>query len=108
MSVNQLSGGAIVINSLGNETEKIPEGPYFLSASGGIHRALRLFSDVQVAFSESIYADTSGDHPVLPANIPGGGLAIAVPSRLYYKATPQKPLAVGASSVDGGEILQRF
>ncbi|KAF6793735.1 glutamyl-tRNA(Gln) amidotransferase [Colletotrichum sojae] len=93
ISLNQLSGGAIVINSLENETEKIPEGPYFLSASGGIHRTLRLFSDSQAAFSESVYVDTSGGHSVLPANLPGGGLAIAVPSRLYYKATPQKPLA---------------
>ncbi|KAI8169014.1 Amidase 1 [Colletotrichum sp. SAR 10_70] len=47
----------------------------------------------RAAFSETIYTDVTGNHSVLPAGVPGGGLAIAVPSRLYYKATPEKPLA---------------
>ncbi|KAJ0367082.1 hypothetical protein COL26b_011437 [Colletotrichum chrysophilum] len=45
------------------------------------------------AFSETIYTNVNGKHSVLPAGLPGGGPAIAVPSRLYYKATPEKPLA---------------
>ncbi|KAI8277709.1 hypothetical protein K4K60_006766 [Colletotrichum sp. SAR11_57] len=45
------------------------------------------------AFSETIYTNVNGNHSVLPAGLPGGGPAIAVPSRLYYKATPEKPLA---------------
>ncbi|KAI8248040.1 Amidase 1 [Colletotrichum sp. SAR 10_77] len=45
------------------------------------------------AFSETIYTNVNGNHSVLPAGLPGGGPAIAVPSRLYYRTTPEKPLA---------------
>ncbi|KAG9195580.1 hypothetical protein G6011_00701 [Alternaria panax] len=73
--------------------ESLPEGPYFLSSQGSIHRAYRLFSDHQEAFIESVYTDPAGKHSVLPAHIAGHGLTIAVPSRLYYRPTATKPLA---------------
>lgn len=60
---------------------------------GTVHKAFRLYPDSQAAFSETIYTNVNGNHSVLPAGLPGGGPAIAVPSRLYYKATPGKPLA---------------
>lgn len=74
-------------------TTKIEKGPYFLSILGNIHRAYRLYSDFQQAFTESVYADPDGSHSVLPANLPGQSLALAVPSRLYYEKTLAKPLA---------------
>ncbi|KAH7113624.1 glutamyl-tRNA amidotransferase [Dactylonectria macrodidyma] len=77
-----------------NSTEdKVPKGPYFLSLQGNLHRAYRLFSDFQQTFTESVYAHPDGNHSVLPANVAGQSLAIAVPSRLYYERTPDKPLA---------------
>ncbi|KAJ3958254.1 hypothetical protein N0V92_005181 [Colletotrichum tropicale] len=93
VSVKQEDGWTIVIDQLRNETQRIAEGPYFLSLEGTAHRVFRLYSDSQAAFSETIYTDVNGNHSVLPAGLPGGGPAIAVPSRLYYKATPEKPLA---------------
>ncbi|KAJ0356639.1 hypothetical protein COL154_010935 [Colletotrichum chrysophilum] len=93
VSVKQEDGWTIVIDQLRNETQRIAEGPYFLSLKGTTHRVSRLYSDSQAAFSETIYTNVNGKHSVLPAGLPGGGPAIAVPSRLYYKATPEKPLA---------------
>jgi hypothetical protein len=59
----------------------------------GLHRAYRLYPDHQIAFTESIYTNSKGEHSVLPANLPDQSLPIAVPSRLYYKKTAEKPLA---------------
>ncbi|EMD91554.1 hypothetical protein COCC4DRAFT_57421 [Bipolaris maydis ATCC 48331] len=96
------NSGADSMQSWGNKTvlfapkkmnEIIPRGPYFLSSQGNIHRAYRLYSDHQEAFTESVYTNSSGKHSVLPAHIPGNSLTIAVPSRLYYKRTPTAPLA---------------
>ncbi|KAL3302174.1 Glutamyl-tRNA(Gln) amidotransferase [Colletotrichum asianum] len=93
VSVKQEDGWTIVIDQLRNETQRIAEGPYFLSLEGTVHRVFRLYSDSQAAFSETIYTDVNGKHSVLPAGLPGEGPAIAVPSRLYYKPTLEKPLA---------------
>lgn len=73
--------------------ESFPQGPYFVSSRGGVHQAYRLFSDNQEAFIESVYTNPAGKHFVLPAHVAGHGLAIAVPSRLYYTRTATKPLA---------------
>lgn len=90
----RLGGNRTILTEIiGSRTEKIPEGPYFLSFQGSIHRAFRLYSDHQEAFSESTYAKTNGKHNVLPARIPGGSLTVAVPSRLYYQSTPEQPLS---------------
>ncbi|KAF4455337.1 glutamyl-tRNA amidotransferase [Fusarium albosuccineum] len=85
-------GKQTVLFETTNSTGKVPRGPYFLSP-WGLHRAYRLHSDFQQAFTESVYANAAGNHSVLPANVPGQSLAIAVPSRLYFERTPEKPLA---------------
>jgi len=82
-----------VISSRDFESSPIPNGPYFISSTGSLYQAYRLYSDVQGAFSETVYSDPDGAFSVLPANIPGQSLAIAVPSRLYYTKTTEKPLA---------------
>merc|ERR1711939_617752 len=71
----------------------IPPGPYFMSSSGAIYQAWRLYSDVQGAFSETLVPASDGSFSVLPANMAGQSLAVAVPSRLYFTKTPEKPLA---------------
>ncbi|PHH66621.1 hypothetical protein CDD81_6458 [Ophiocordyceps australis] len=91
--------GAINAASFGNVTvisspnTNIANGPYFASAKGLVHKAYRLYADVQGAFTETSVPRADGSHTVLPANVPGQSLAIAVPSRLYYSKTPQQPLA---------------
>ncbi|KAF2091894.1 glutamyl-tRNA amidotransferase [Saccharata proteae CBS 121410] len=70
----------------------IPPGPYFVSPSGAIHQAWRLYSDTQGAFTETTIPNPDGTFSVLPANVPGQALAVAVPSRLYYPRSEKKPL----------------
>ncbi|KDB21384.1 hypothetical protein H109_06682 [Trichophyton interdigitale MR816] len=76
-----------------NETTALPDGPYVVSALGCLHRVYRLYADIQGAFSETTTTNADGSFSVLPANVPGQSLAVAVPSRLYYRQTAQKPLA---------------
>lgn len=71
----------------------IPSGPYFLSSSGAVYQAWRLYSDLVDAFSETLFPAADGTFSILPANIAGQALAVAVPSRLYYTKTAEKPLA---------------
>lgn len=71
----------------------IPSGPYFVSATGAVYEAWKLYSDTQGAFLETAIGNDDGTYSVLPANVPGQNLAVAVPSRLYYTQTADKPLA---------------
>jgi Asp-tRNA(Asn)/Glu-tRNA(Gln) amidotransferase A subunit family amidase len=71
----------------------IPNGPYFLTSSGAVHQAWRLYSDFADTFSETLFSAADGTFHTLPANLPGQALAVAVPSRLYYTKTADKPLA---------------
>ncbi|KAK5175579.1 uncharacterized protein LTR77_000718 [Saxophila tyrrhenica] len=71
----------------------IPEGPYFLSSSGEVYEAWRLYTDFAGAFTETLVGANGDTFGVLPANIAGQQLAVAVPSRLYYTKTAEKPLA---------------
>ena len=77
----------------GSGASQLPAGPYFISTTGSVHEAWRLYSDFQGAFTETIVPDTAGSYTVLPANVPGQSLAVAVPSRLYYVKTVAQPLA---------------
>jgi Asp-tRNA(Asn)/Glu-tRNA(Gln) amidotransferase A subunit family amidase len=79
-------------NSVSSDAS-IPSGPYFVSSSGAVHQAWRLYSDVIDAFTETLFPRADGSFIVLPANVPGQKRAIAVPSRLYYTKTADKPLA---------------
>ncbi|KAI9663804.1 MAG: hypothetical protein M1821_007294 [Bathelium mastoideum] len=76
-----------------NGASSLPAGPYFISTTGSVYQAWRLYSDFQGAFTETLVPDTNGSYSVLPANVPGQSLAVAVPSRLYYAPTTAKPLA---------------
>ena len=84
--------GAVYCSYVTNATA-IPQGPYFLSSSGVIYEAWRLYSDFQGAFLETLFPASEGTFSVLPANVPGQALAVAVPSRLYYTKTAKKLLA---------------
>jgi hypothetical protein len=78
---------------LSGSSKQLPPGPYFVNAAGQIYEAWRLYSDVQGAFTESAIANGDGSYSVLPAGTVGQKQAIAVPSRLYYTKTAEKPLA---------------
>jgi hypothetical protein len=77
----------------GTASSTLSPGPYFINAAGHVFQAWRLYSDVQGAFTESVTANGDGSYSVLPAGTMGQKLAIAVPSRLYYTKTAEKPLA---------------
>ncbi|RYO19300.1 hypothetical protein AA0111_g10452 [Alternaria arborescens] len=77
----------------GTSSKALAPGPYFINAAGHVYEAWRLFSDVQGAFTESAIANGDGSYSVLPAGTVGQKHAIAVPSRLYYTKTAEKPLA---------------
>ncbi|KAH6633250.1 glutamyl-tRNA amidotransferase [Boeremia exigua] len=68
-------------------------GPYFINAAGQVYEAWRLYSDVTGAFTETAIANGDGSYSVLPAGTLGQKLAVAVPSRLYFEKTAEKPLA---------------
>lgn len=73
----------------------LPKGPYFVSAyTGDVYEAYRLYDDNNLAFVQGIISDGKGAYMSLPA-ITENVMAksIAVPSRLYYKATKDQPLA---------------
>ena len=72
----------------------LPPGPYFISSSGAVYEAHRLYTDLGGAFTQPLISDTDGAYSALPAAVPGiQQPAVAVPSRLHYKATAEKPLA---------------
>lgn len=85
------SSGTTVITSYGGD---LPSGPYFVDgSSGAVYQAYRLYSDTIGAFTETAIGNGDGTYSVLPANIPGQHLAVAVPSRSYFTKTAAKPLA---------------
>ncbi|KAL4863997.1 hypothetical protein BDV12DRAFT_206061 [Aspergillus spectabilis] len=75
--------------------EELPNGPYFASTkTGDIFKALRLYEDTQYAFLEPAVSDEEGGYRALSVTSESIlGRSIAVPSRLYYTVTPEKPLA---------------
>ncbi|KAF4466356.1 Glutamyl-tRNA(Gln) amidotransferase subunit A [Fusarium albosuccineum] len=75
--------------------ESAAPGPYFVqTATGDVFQAYRLYPDTNQAFIQSSYQDPDGTHhPLRAASFSAGGLTVAVPSRLYYTPTKDKPLA---------------
>ncbi|KAJ5333569.1 Amidase [Penicillium brevicompactum] len=74
----------------------LPDGPYFATRYG-LHRAWRLYDDFTNSFTlASVPSDESPD-VYEPLAAKGGsqlgGISVAVPSRLFYTPTPEKPLA---------------
>jgi Asp-tRNA(Asn)/Glu-tRNA(Gln) amidotransferase A subunit family amidase len=76
-------------------SKALPDGPYFLSPStGNIFRAYRMYPDDNLAFIQGTLSDENNGFLALPAvteNVMAK--SIAVPSRLYYIAIPDQPLA---------------
>ena len=77
------------------DSPTIPSGPYFLeAATGSVYMAYRLYSDFAGAFSQPLIQTPAGGFAFLSAQTVGSAsLTIGVPSRLYYTATAEKPLA---------------
>ncbi|KAJ8129848.1 hypothetical protein O1611_g3785 [Lasiodiplodia mahajangana] len=78
--------------------QNIPDGPYFLSEGCRLSQAWRLYPDTHDSFTTGfIPLETSeeGKESFKPLNILLKSLwkAVAVPSRLYNKKSPSKPLA---------------
>ncbi|CAE6996652.1 hypothetical protein P3342_000419 [Pyrenophora teres f. teres] len=90
-SSKSLNSSATVLSGI--SSQKLAPGPYFINAVGNVYEAWRLYSDVQGAFTESAIGNGDGSYSVLPAGTAGQKQAIAVPSRLYFTKTAEKPLA---------------
>ena len=59
-----------------------------------MYEAYRLYTDFGGAFTQPLLPDGNGGYGALPAAVPGiQQPAVAVPSRLYYTTTADKPLA---------------
>ena len=78
----------------GNASD-IPPGPYLISPSGELYQPWRLYTDTQGAFTQPLIPSAAeGVFAALPATVPGiDSPGVAVPSRLYYTKTLEKPLA---------------
>ncbi|KAL8835927.1 MAG: hypothetical protein Q9176_006611 [Flavoplaca citrina] len=74
----------------------IPQGPYFISATGDLYQPYRLYPDTEGAFTQPMgpFDATTSTFAALPATVPGiASPGVAVPSRLYYTKTASQPLA---------------
>ncbi|KAF2130417.1 amidase signature enzyme [Dothidotthia symphoricarpi CBS 119687] len=89
---NQPANSSVTVLT-GTTSSELNPGPYFINAAGNVYEAWRLYSDKQGAFFESVIASDGDSYSVLPASTVGQKLAIAVPSRLYFTKTTEKPLA---------------
>ena len=86
--------GTSIVNSYNGTSAAIANGPYFVSITGALYQAYLLYSDFAGAFTQPLIPSTNGTYSALPAAIPGiQAPAVAVPSRLYFTATPETPLA---------------
>ena len=78
-------------------SSKIPSGPYFISQDGALHQPYRLYGDISDSFTQPLISDNAiagESYAPLPATFPGiDSQGVAVPSRLYYTRTAEKPLA---------------
>lgn len=75
-----------------------PPGPYFVSLDGEIYQPYRLYSDIEGSFTQPIIPAAvpaaGGSYEALSATVTGiASPGIAVPSRLYFTKTAEKPLA---------------
>lgn len=48
-------------------SDDIPQGPYFMSTTGSLYQAFRLYPDHQLAFTEAAISDGNGGFKPLPA-----------------------------------------
>lgn len=90
-----LRNSTVSLTTISSSTN-IPQGPYFISPTGDLYQAFRLYADTEGAFTQPMgpFDSTLGTYPALPATVPGINTpGVAVPSRLYYTRTASKPLA---------------
>ncbi len=90
---NQTSTVSVLHSS---SSAPIPPGPYFLTSQGALYQPYRLYADISGAFTQPLIPapGTPGVFSALPATVPGiDSPGVAVPSRLYYTKTAEKPLA---------------
>ncbi|KAM3497218.1 hypothetical protein MY10362_009422 [Beauveria mimosiformis] len=89
----QLLNVTATVESL--DDTSVPSGPYFVNVqTGQAHRALLLYDDFANSFTGSLLQNPDGSVQTLSAQIRTAmTLTIGVPSRLYYTATPARPLA---------------
>ncbi|TQS33310.1 hypothetical protein Golomagni_06350, partial [Golovinomyces magnicellulatus] len=84
---------AVLVHSL--EGAKLASGPYFVnSKTGNAHRVFRLYDDYAQSFTQSVIQQEDGSFEQLRGRV--GTLdtpTVAVPSRLYYTKTKERPLA---------------
>jgi hypothetical protein len=76
-------------------SKPLPNGPYFVSArTGQVFQAYRLYPDENLAFTQPSVSDHNGGHfPLTAVTENLMTRSVAVPSRLYYTATKEQPLA---------------
>lgn len=74
---------------------QVPSGPYFFDPStGNAYPAFRLYDDFAGAFTQSLLQRPDGRFQTMSAQVPSSAsLTIAVPSRLHFTPTKEKPLA---------------
>ncbi|KAI0337273.1 amidase signature enzyme [Trametopsis cervina] len=85
----------VISSSVVPVTKAIPNGPYLVDPpTGNIYEAWRLYSDTNGACLYGTIPDGKGGYKQLPAHIDGdASQSVAVPSRLYFTPSTQKPLA---------------
>lgn len=91
------SNQSSTVSQLSTSTSaSIPPGPYFITSEGALYQPWRLYADIAGAFTQPLIPapGTPGVFSALPATVPGiDSPGVAVPSRLYYTRTAEKPLA---------------
>lgn len=72
-----------------------PDGPYFLSSGNLLSQAWRVYPDTHDSFTTAVVPSDKDPYHFKPLNsfLSGIWTSVAVPSRLYSKMTPLKPLA---------------
>ncbi|EKM49672.1 uncharacterized protein PHACADRAFT_214195 [Phanerochaete carnosa HHB-10118-sp] len=95
-SLSPGNGTEIILSSSDTPlSASIPPGPYIVNTvTGNVFEAWRLYSDENQAFLYGTVPDGEGGFTELDANIDGAAtVSVAVPSRLYFTPTAEKPLA---------------
>lgn len=97
-SATLLGAVASISSTRSSPGSKFPPGPYFVSRTGDVYQPWRLYGDISEAFTQPLtpaaVAVEGGSYVPLPATVPGiDSPGVAVPSRLYYTKTAEKPLA---------------
>jgi len=76
----------------------LSSGPYFAKITGNhvtLHEAWRLYSDTYEAFFYGVFPASEDSYATLHYSLPDshGSATVAVPSRLYFTPSLEKPLA---------------